>query len=108
VAARIRVPIVWGCRGSLPLESRPTNVPSLRAAEHGNRGHDLRQDPHTASRVAGRGVVSHQSEARRERGWIFDTCRTYTALYVGSLVIGFVAVATAIALPRGSRVAAAG
>lgn len=34
-------------------------------------------------------------------GWIFDTYRSYTALYLGSLAIGFVAVATAMALPRG-------
>jgi MFS family permease len=33
-------------------------------------------------------------------GWIFDTYRTYTGLYLGSLVMGFLAVATAIALPR--------
>jgi MFS family permease len=33
-------------------------------------------------------------------GWIFDTYRTYTGLYLGSLAIGFVAVVTALALPR--------
>ncbi|HSN22254.1 MAG TPA: MFS transporter, partial [Usitatibacter sp.] len=33
-------------------------------------------------------------------GWIFDTYRNYTALYLGSLVVGLVAVATALALPR--------
>lgn len=33
-------------------------------------------------------------------GWIFDTYRSYTALYLGSLVVGLVAVVTAIALPR--------
>jgi MFS family permease len=33
-------------------------------------------------------------------GWIFDTYRSYTALYLGSLVAGFVAVALALALPR--------
>jgi MFS family permease len=33
-------------------------------------------------------------------GWIFDTYHSYTALYVGSLVAGFVAVALALALPR--------
>lgn len=35
-------------------------------------------------------------------GWIFDTYRNYTALYLGSLAIGLVAVATALALPRGA------
>jgi len=33
-------------------------------------------------------------------GWIFDTYRTYTGLYLGSLAMGFLAAATAIALPR--------
>jgi MFS family permease len=33
-------------------------------------------------------------------GWIFDTYRSYTALYLGSLVVGLVAVALAVALPR--------
>ena len=33
-------------------------------------------------------------------GWIFDTYRSYTGLYLGSLAIGLVAVLTAIALPR--------
>ncbi len=33
-------------------------------------------------------------------GWIFDTYRNYTALYLGSLAIGLVAIATALALPR--------
>ena len=33
-------------------------------------------------------------------GWIFDTYRTYTGLYLGSLVMGFLAVALAVALPR--------
>ena len=33
-------------------------------------------------------------------GWIFDTYRNYTALYLGSLVVGLVAVGTALALPR--------
>lgn len=33
-------------------------------------------------------------------GWIFDTYRSYTALYLGSLVVGLVAVGLAIALPR--------
>jgi MFS family permease len=33
-------------------------------------------------------------------GWIFDTFRNYMPLYLGSLAIGLVAVATAIALPR--------
>jgi MFS family permease len=33
-------------------------------------------------------------------GWIFDTYRAYTGLYLGSLAIGLVAVLTAIALPR--------
>lgn len=33
-------------------------------------------------------------------GWAFDTYRTYTALYLGSLIVGLVAVATALALPR--------
>jgi MFS family permease len=33
-------------------------------------------------------------------GWIFDTYRSYTALYIGSMVAGFVAVAMALALPR--------
>lgn len=37
-------------------------------------------------------------------GWIFDTYRTYTALYLGSLVVGLVAVATALALPRAAPV----
>ena len=38
-------------------------------------------------------------------GWIFDTYRSYTALYLGSLVAGFVAVALALALPRVGRTA---
>ena len=33
-------------------------------------------------------------------GWIFDTYRSYTGLYLGSLVIGLVAVVTALMLPR--------
>lgn len=33
-------------------------------------------------------------------GWIFDTYRSYTWLYLGSLAIGVVAVMTAFALPR--------
>ena len=33
-------------------------------------------------------------------GWIFDTFRSYTGLYLGSLAIGLVAVVTALALPR--------
>lgn len=33
-------------------------------------------------------------------GWIFDTYRNYTLLYLGSLAIGLVAVATAVWLPR--------
>ena len=33
-------------------------------------------------------------------GWIFDTYRSYTALYLGSLVAGVLAVALAAALPR--------
>jgi len=33
-------------------------------------------------------------------GWIFDTYRNYTGLYLGSLVMGLLAVATALALPR--------
>lgn len=33
-------------------------------------------------------------------GWIFDTYRSYTWLYLGSLAIGLVAVITALALPR--------
>jgi MFS family permease len=39
-------------------------------------------------------------------GWIFDTYRSYTAMYIASLVAGFVAVATALALPRVKRAAA--
>lgn len=35
-------------------------------------------------------------------GWIFDTYRTYAGLYLGSFVVGLVAVATALALPRAS------
>jgi MFS family permease len=38
-------------------------------------------------------------------GWIFDTYRSYTALYLGSLIAGFVAVALALALPRVRKVA---
>jgi len=33
-------------------------------------------------------------------GWIFDTYQSYTGLYLGSLAIGLVAVATALMLPR--------
>ena len=33
-------------------------------------------------------------------GWIFDTYRSYTALYIGSAIAGLVAVALALALPR--------
>jgi len=33
-------------------------------------------------------------------GWIFDTYRSYTGLYIGSLAIGMVAVVTALMLPR--------
>jgi len=33
-------------------------------------------------------------------GWIFDTYRSYTGLYIGSLAIGLVAVVTALMLPR--------
>jgi MFS family permease len=33
-------------------------------------------------------------------GWIFDTYRSYTGLYIGSMAIGIVAVITAFALPR--------
>ncbi|MGE5094731.1 MAG: MFS transporter [Betaproteobacteria bacterium] len=33
-------------------------------------------------------------------GWIFDTYRSYTALYLGSLAVGLAAVAIAFALPR--------
>jgi MFS family permease len=33
-------------------------------------------------------------------GWIFDHYRSYTGLYLGSLAIGLIAVATALALPR--------
>jgi MFS family permease len=33
-------------------------------------------------------------------GWIFDTYRTYTGLYLASMAIGLVAVVTALALPR--------
>lgn len=40
-------------------------------------------------------------------GWIFDTYRTYTMLYLGSLTIGLVAVLTALALPRVERAPAA-
>jgi MFS family permease len=33
-------------------------------------------------------------------GWIFDTYRSYTGLYIGSMAIGIVAVVTALMLPR--------
>ena len=33
-------------------------------------------------------------------GWIFDTYRSYTSMYIASMVAGFIAVATALALPR--------
>jgi MFS family permease len=36
-------------------------------------------------------------------GWIFDTYHTYTALYLGSLAVGLVAVVLAIGLPRVPR-----
>lgn len=36
-------------------------------------------------------------------GWIFDTYHTYTALYIGSLAVGLVAVVLAAALPRAPR-----
>jgi MFS family permease len=39
-------------------------------------------------------------------GWIFDTYHTYTALYLGSLAVGLVAVVLAIGLPRVPRSAA--
>ncbi|HET9652515.1 MAG TPA: MFS transporter [Usitatibacter sp.] len=38
-------------------------------------------------------------------GWIFDTYRSYTALYVGSLAVGLAAVAIAMALPRAQAAA---
>jgi MFS family permease len=40
-------------------------------------------------------------------GWIFDTYHSYTALYLGSLVAGLVAVGMAVALPRASPAKAA-
>jgi MFS family permease len=33
-------------------------------------------------------------------GWIFDTYRSYTGMYLGSLAMGVLAVMTALALPR--------
>ena len=33
-------------------------------------------------------------------GWIFDTYRSYAALYIGSAIVGLMAVATALLFPR--------
>ena len=40
-------------------------------------------------------------------GWIFDTYRSYTGMYIASAVAGLIAVATALALPRARSTAAA-
>ena len=43
------------------------DVQGLRPPEHGDGGNDLRQDPHPAQGLAGRGLVPDQPEAGRER-----------------------------------------
>ena len=57
-----------GVRCSLPIApADAADVPQLRPPEHRHRRHHLRQDAHALARVVRGGVVSDQSEARRQR-----------------------------------------
>lgn len=64
MAARV---LLSGLRGVGYARSRyegPADLPSLPTSVQRDGRNDLRQDPHTTSRVVRGGVVSHQPEAR--------------------------------------------
>ena len=67
LAERLYLPELRGGQRAVPCQPHPDDVQGLRTPEHGDRGHDLRQDAHPAQSLAGRGLVPDQPEARRER-----------------------------------------
>ena len=66
LAAGIRLPGLRCFATAVSLQSSVADVSRVRTPEHGHGQHDLRQDPYAAARVARRGVVPDQPEARHE------------------------------------------
>jgi hypothetical protein len=67
LAERLRLPELRRGVVAVPRQPHPHDVQGLRASEHRDRGHAIRQDAHPAQRLAGCGLVPDPPEARRER-----------------------------------------
>jgi hypothetical protein len=67
LAQRVHLPKLRRSGRALPIKPFTPHVPRLLAPDHGDCGHDLRQDPHAAACLVGRGLVRHEPKARRQR-----------------------------------------